>query len=106
MPGERSKKRVVDEAPAVTEEEEAFPRGGADSLLTPLQKRQLTAQANADAAAEQSGDGRKAKKARPSKTQVGKRDCCTAAAAALRPSRRRPHSSHRERPRRAHVQRD
>ncbi|GBF92560.1 hypothetical protein Rsub_05174 [Raphidocelis subcapitata] len=66
MGGERaSKKRPAEAVAEAPDEDEAFPRGGGDRLLTPLQKRQLTAQANEDFEAEQKS-GKKQKKAKGS----------------------------------------
>jgi hypothetical protein len=50
--GEASARRIIN----MVQEEEAFPRGGAD-LLSPLEKRQLNARAKADAAREAASDG-------------------------------------------------
>jgi hypothetical protein len=57
------KRPPVSEEPAVADEEEAFPRGGRDDL-TPLEKRQLSQQAEADFQREQQtdADGKKQKK--------------------------------------------
>ncbi|KAF6260185.1 hypothetical protein COO60DRAFT_1700424 [Scenedesmus sp. NREL 46B-D3] len=57
------KRPPASEEPVVADEEEAFPRGGRDEL-TPLEKRQLSQQAEADFQREQQtdADGRKAKK--------------------------------------------
>jgi hypothetical protein len=52
-----AKKRAQPEQQqAAPEEEEAFPRGGADDL-TPLERRKLALQAEADFAQEQDTDG-------------------------------------------------
>jgi hypothetical protein len=57
------KRPPVSEEPAAVDEEEAFPRGGRDDL-TPLEKRQLSQQAEADFQREQQtdADGKKQKK--------------------------------------------
>jgi hypothetical protein len=72
MAGERSGKKraaAVEEDAAPQVEEEAFPRGGGDKFLTPLQKRQLTQQAKDDFEAEQKSD-KKPKKAKVSGGKV------------------------------------
>jgi hypothetical protein len=72
MGGERaSKKRPAAAVAEAPDEDEAFPRGGGDRLLTPLQKRQLTAQANEDFEAEQKS-GKKQKKGKGSGGKVGR----------------------------------
>lgn len=71
MGGERSqnkKRPAADEA--TVPEEEAFPRGGGDKLLTPLEKRQLALQASEDFQAEQKAGGKKSKKAKLSGSKV------------------------------------
>lgn len=57
------KRPPVSEEPAVADEDEAFPRGGRDDL-TPLEKRQLSQQAEKDFHREQQtdDDGKKQKK--------------------------------------------
>jgi len=81
---QRNKKRPAVEDVALPGDDEAFPRGGGDKFLTPLQKRQLTQQANADFQTEQTtGSKQKPKKAKLGK--VGRRaaaavaGCCCAA---------------------------
>jgi hypothetical protein len=69
MAGERINKRPRPAAAepqaaagVIDNDDEAFPRGGGGGLLTPLQKRQLTHQANMDAAADQKSGARANKK--------------------------------------------
>lgn len=77
MPGERTNKKrpaaAQDEAPSIAavEEEEAFPRGGGDKLLTPLEKRRLSQQATADAEAEQKSGAKKKAKVSGGKVRSG-----------------------------------
>jgi hypothetical protein len=73
MSRDRAKKRSApDQEVPEPEEEQAFPRGGGDKHLTPLEKRQLTQQATEDFQAEQKS-GKKAKKAKASGGKVGRR---------------------------------
>jgi hypothetical protein len=94
MVEKRARKRSEPDpvAPA-DDEEQAFPRGGGDQHLTPLEKRQLTQQANEDAAADLKS-GKKAKKAKAGGGKVRRPPppprAAAAATAAAQPPRRPP----------------